>query len=204
MKKTITLLLAVMMLFAFTACNNSGNEPTGPQITYEHDGTTEMLSYDYFTQGAADGTVTVEDDALKLATGNGIYFGTNASYKTIGIEAGNTYVLTYDVDTTNLNENKAWNVGYGIEGGTPVYDWMNSAVTKADGKKTVTVTIAVTEADDQFTFTVTGPLDNDAENVTGTGTNLLVCGGTNNFSIEEDGYVLISNIKIVETATATN
>ena len=31
---------------------------------------------------------------------------------------------------------------------------------------------------------------------------VLVCGGTDAFSIEADGYVLISNIKVEETATA--
>ena len=206
MKKIAIMLLAALMLFAFVACDNTTEEPTGPVVTYVHDGKTESLDYSYFTVGAKTGDVTVEGDALKLATGNGLYFGTYADGKSIAVEAGNTYKLTYDVDPSNLKTGKAWFVGYGVEGGaTPAYDWMNSAVPAGTEKKTVAVNVAVTAASDgEFTFTVTGPLDNEAESFSGTGDYLLVCGGTDAFSIDADGYVLISNIKVEETATKTN
>ena len=80
---------------------------------------------------------------------------------------------------------------------------INSAVPAGTEKKTVTVTVKVEAAqNNEFVFTVTGPLDNEATSFTGTGDYLLVCGGTDAFSIEADGYVLISNIKVEETATA--
>ena len=204
MKKIAIMLLAALMLFAFVACDNTGDEPTGPVVTYVHDGKTESLDYSYFTVGAKAGDVTVEEDSLKLATGNGLYFGTYENGKSIAVEAGNTYKLTYDVDPSNLKTGKAWFVGYGVEGGTtPAYDFMNSAVPAGTEKKTVTVNVAVAAASNgEFTFTVTGPLDNEASNFIGTGDYLLVCGGTDAFSIDADGYVLISNIKVEKTATA--
>ena len=37
MKKIAIMLLAALMLFAFVACDNTGDEPTGPVVTYVHD-----------------------------------------------------------------------------------------------------------------------------------------------------------------------
>lgn len=80
MKKTITLLLAVMMLFAFTACNNGTPAPEDWAIKLDTDGTLGV-----------DNTPFLNSSTVKLNTTN-----------------GKNYVVTGDLAKMSQEQADAW------------------------------------------------------------------------------------------------
>ena len=198
MKKIVIMLLAAMMLFAFTACDNTTKSPE--PFSYQNDfvdvKAADLFNDSYYQTGENTGTaVVVENEALKISNG-WANFWTNMDKSVAKLEAGKTYEISFDVDLTNIGE-ATFQTGFNLS----VDKWdvlqaYNSTFTDIN-KVTMTVKIA----DDWKTAEVKiNDADPTITQVNGTAPEAYTLGtvviGVYNGSAEN--YVLIDNFAIKE------
>lgn len=127
MKKILMILIAAMVVFGFTACNNSTPAP----LSYENNFAAKT-DIDCFTDGyyldSADGysntAVSWDETNGKLKVANDAQywanFWTNMPKSAVKLEAGKTYEISYKIDQTAL-AGSTLTVGFNLS----TADWTN-------------------------------------------------------------------------------
>ena len=199
MKKISILLLAALMLFAFTACEEKTPAPEDV-VLYENnfDGENAAASTAFLGEGTER---TVENGALKVETGKGfgLYLNkTIGEFEELTAAVGDSFRLTFDVNAEALAEGKlAVGACMGDEAGHANY--VNENFTAADLADIESITIDFTyTSNDAFTVTVN---DREANEMTIThGDDVPEISWINFTGWVDSGSVLVDNFRLVKIA----
>ena len=213
MKKSLIIALSILlMLFAFTACNDETPAPEADAVTLPY--STDFAAADdalpfndgYYKAGGSN-NVTVEDGKLKIENGEWANFWFNMDAlndkDSITLTSGKTYEIKYSVDLSNLGENQVFQTGFNVSKD----DWtalkaFNKTYDKDDNVTTITITVAYAGKDTtNVTFSpegtaVTSATETDEKFTLAT----FVAGVYATDGAAGTGYALIDDVSIKEVS----
>lgn len=166
MKKILVSLLAIALLFAFTACNNESSAPSFDEFTINGKKVDAALLTDAgYTGGESE--VTVSDDGKLLVGGDGemsgigVYFGTKETLTLSSVEynsltkvsAGDSYTMTIEYEKGTGSVSVGGNLMTADGAETPVMPSGEGVVSSAL-EEAGTITVKMTVAADSVSYTV--------------------------------------------------